>query len=106
MRSDNRARRGPVQGDNEVDLYTSTEPVHLDGNGKGTLRFTVGNYGPHATVGPVRVVVITPFWANVVHSAGGQPPTGYTFLNENKQPNIPEILEHVITDPIGLPISS
>jgi hypothetical protein len=86
-----------VQGDNEVDLYTSTEIVELSPNGTGTLTFTVGNYGPNATVGPVRVVVVMPFWANAVGTAA-QPPAGFTFLKEDKQPNIPEILEHVITD--------
>src|SRR5437764_10389420 len=91
------ALRGPVQGDNEVDLYASTEVVQLRPNGTGTLTFTVGNYGPNATVGPVRVVVVMPFWANAVGTAA-QPPAGFSFLNENKQPNVPEILEHVITD--------
>jgi hypothetical protein len=92
--------RGAVLGDNEVDLYVVNSNVNVDKDGLGTLTSKVGNYGPNATVGPVRVLVVTPFWGNIVRGADGKPPEGFTFLNENKQPNIPEILEHVITDPI------
>ena len=94
------ARSSRSQGDNEVDLYVVTQNVAAGEDGQGTLTFKVGNFGPKATVGPVRVLVVTPFWSNVVRTADGRPPAGFAFLNENQQPNIPEILEHVIKDPL------
>jgi hypothetical protein len=89
---------------NIVDVYVNACPVTFNTSspgGIGDVIVQVGNFGPNATLGPVKVLVGTPFFANIDQS---RLPSGVTVLFQDPRPNVPEIAQ--ITVPAGFAVGS
>jgi hypothetical protein len=94
----------PAMPPNVVDVFVNACPVIFNTSGPGGIGdviVQVGNFGPNATLGPVQVLVGTPFFANIDQS---RLPPGVTVLFQDPRPNVPEVAQ--ITIPPGFAVGS
>lgn len=82
-----------------TDLYLATTLPALSAGRPAPATFTVGNRGPEATSGPVRLIVTTPPFVQVDEPHGL--PAGCDFLDNSPDPAAPQILS--CTLPAAIP---
>lgn len=79
-----------------TDLYLTTAAPAVTPDQSGIAKFTIGNRGPTATSGPVRLVMATP---PLVKVDPKQPlPAECGFLYDNPAPSVPQIIRCTQTD--------
>lgn len=89
----------PIAPGNRVDLYVTGDMPDILPNAAGIVTFKIGNKGPAATQGVTRLTFITPPFVNIDRE---QPlPAGCSFLYENQDPAVAEVVECLVPTAIG-----